>query len=113
VGGLEVASWSIRRISRPALDVFRAVQAAAPRVGYSILQADPAGGHLYLLGAAGTRQPGPAFDVAITDSGTGSTVVHISWDRGVCLPWPLPSVRRRAGRLWAAVCEHLAEGAPG
>jgi hypothetical protein len=105
-----VASWSIRRISRPALDVFRAVQAAAPRLGYSILQTDPGGGHLYLLGAAGTRRPGPAFDMAITDSGTGSTVVHISWDRGVSLPWPLPSVRRRAGRLWAAVCAYLSEG---
>lgn len=85
-------------MNRPVADVFDAVFDAAVGLGFWVAQADPDSGYLVLdrpglFGASPRR-----FAVAVTDSGIGSTVVHVSWQIPRA-PWPLRSEGRRAARL--------------
>jgi hypothetical protein len=93
-----MANCRTHTLAWAAPEVFDATVAAAADLGFSISQADRVGGHLYLdrsrrLGGYPRR-----FAVSVTDSGLGSTVVHIDW-RPTRVPWPLRSEARRAGRL--------------
>ena len=94
-----MANCRTHPLARTAPQVFDAVMAAAVGLGFGITQEDRAGGHLYLdrarrLGGAPQR-----LAVSVTDSGLGTTVVHISWDPRRRMLWPLPTEGRRAARL--------------
>jgi len=71
------------------------VLAAAAEMDLGVAQTDRAGGQLYLKQARRLGEVPRRFEVSITDSGLGATVVHISWRSGR----PLGSEGRKAARL--------------
>jgi len=87
----------------PPPQVFETALLVAPHVGFGISQADPAGGHLYLDKPRLLAQYPRRFDLSVTDSGLGNTVVSISWSPRHQLPWPFGSEGRTASRL----CRHI------
>jgi hypothetical protein len=97
-----------RVFTSPPPQVFQAAAISAPQAGFSISYTDRRSGHLYL------NQPRPLhrfprrYSVSITDSGLGSTVVHITWQPTSRLPWPLDQGGRAAGCL----CRHIRQTLP-
>jgi hypothetical protein len=87
----------------PPPQVFEAALLAAPHVGFGVSQADRAGGHLYLDRPRPLGRYPRRFDLSVTDSGLGDTVVSISWNPAHQLPWPFGSESRTAARL----CRHI------
>ena len=104
-----------RTFAWPVSQVFDATVAAASSLGFALSQFDREGGHLYVdrprrLGSFPRR-----FAVSVTDSGLGSTVLHIAWQSRYVLPWPLPSEGRSAARLcrqaeWVLIARQPGEG---
>lgn len=86
-------------LARPAPQVFDAVRAAAVEVGLTAVQADKADGRLSFDEARGLGYKRRRFDVSVTDSGLGTTVIHVAWSPPGRAPWPLRSPGRKAARL--------------
>jgi hypothetical protein len=83
----------------PVSEVFSAATAVAPSLGFYISQFDLEAGHLYMDQPRRLGRPGQGFAVSVTDSGLGSTVLHIAWQSNNALPWPLRREDRNAARL--------------
>lgn len=90
-----MAGCRTHTFAREAPEVFDAVLAAADQMGLGVAQADPAGGQLYLKQARRLGGGPRRFEVSVTDSGLGTTVVHVSWPSGR----PLGADGSRAARL--------------
>jgi hypothetical protein len=92
---LLMAQCRTHTLAWAAPQVFNTAEVAASNTGFAVSQADRVGGDLYLdqsrrLGGFPRR-----FTVSVSDSGLGSTVVHIDW-RPTRVPWPLLSETRSA-----------------
>lgn len=83
----------------PVLQVFDAAASAASGLGFYISQSDRGAGHLYVNQPRRLGRSPQRFAVSVTDSGLGSTVLHIAWQSRNALPWPLRSEDRHAARL--------------
>jgi hypothetical protein len=79
--------------------VFDAAAAAASGLGFFISQFDREAGHLYVDQPRRLGRVPQRFAVSVTDSGLGSTVLHIAWQPRNALPWPLRTEDRNAARL--------------
>jgi hypothetical protein len=94
----------------PPPQVFEAALLAAPHAGFGISQSDPAGMHLYLDKPRLVARYPCRFDLSVTDSGLGDTVVSISWDPRRQPPWPVGSGNRTAKRLCRRIGQTLRAG---
>lgn len=83
---------------------------AAVDLGFGVAQMDREGGQLYLNRRRRLSSTPRRFAVSVTDSGLGTTVVHISWYPPPRAPWPLRSDGRRAARLCRLTDRALAAG---
>jgi len=105
-----MAQCLIHSFAWPAPQVFEAALLVAPHAGYGVSQADRAGGHLYLDRARFLAQYPRRFDLSVTDSGLGTTVVSISWNPRRQLPWPFGSENITANRLCRRIGQTLSTG---
>jgi hypothetical protein len=96
----------------PPPQVFEAALLVAPHVGLGVSQSDPTGGHLYLDKPRLLKQYPRRFDLSVTDSGLGTTVVSMSWDPKRQLPWPFGSEGRTAARLCRRIGQTLSTRRP-
>lgn len=94
-----MAHCRIGTLARSPAQVFDAALEAAAQLGFEVSMADRAAGHLYLSQPRLRGQYPRRFDVSVSDSGLGTTVVIVSWDLRHPLPWPLASEGRSAARL--------------
>ena len=94
----------------PVPQVFDAAAAAASGLGFYISQFDRATGHLYMDQPRRLGRRPQRFAVSVTDSGLGSTVLHIAWQSSNALPWPLRWEDRNAARLCRETERALAAG---
>jgi len=62
--------------------VFEAAVAAASELGLGINQVDRAGLHLYLTHPGRLGRRDWPLELAVTDSGLGTTVLRLSWAEG-------------------------------
>lgn len=97
-------------LARPAREVFSAATAAASGLGFFISQSDRESGHIYMDQPGRLGRPGPRFSVSVTDSGLGSTVLHVAWQSNNALPWPLRREDRNAARFCRQTERALAAG---
>ena len=88
----QTLDWSVPQ-------VFDAAAAAASGLGFYISQFDRETGHLYVDRPRRLGRFPQRFAVSVTDSGLGSTVLHIAWQSRNALPWPLRREDRNAARL--------------
>jgi hypothetical protein len=101
-----------RTLNWPPARVFGAALLAAPQAGFSVSQADRESGHLYLARARSLGRFPRRYAVSVTDSGLGSTVLHITWQPTSRLPWALSQGGRRATRLCRCIGQTLAAREP-
>jgi hypothetical protein len=90
--------------------VFDAAVAAASGLGFYVSQFDRHTGHLYVDEPRRLGRSARRFAVSVTDSGLGSTVLHIAWHPRNTMPWPLRSEGRSAARLARQTERALAVG---
>ena len=107
-----MSHWRIHTLAYPVPQVFDAAVDAASHLGFGISQVDRASLHLYLTHPGRFGGRGWPLELAVTDSGLGTTIVRLSWEQTKDVAsWP-GNQGRRAGRL----CNHmqmlLAGGAP-
>ncbi|MBN2114085.1 MAG: hypothetical protein JW785_08170 [Acidimicrobiia bacterium] len=97
-----MSQWQIHSFAEPPPQVFDAAVTAATDLGFGIGYVDRAGWHLSLTRPQPLSSRGRPFEVAVTDSGLGATLMRVSWEpaRGLC--WPTATGARCAGRL----CRH-------
>lgn len=96
-------AWSAR-------EVFAAATAVASSLGFYISRCDRESGHLDMDQPRRLGWPGQRFSVSVTDSGFGSTVLHVAWQSNNALPWPLRREDRSAARLCRQTERALAAG---
>ncbi len=94
-----MAHCRIGTLARSPAQVFDAALEAAAQLGFEVSMAEPTAGHLHLNQPRLLGQYPRRFDLSVSDSGLGTTVVMVSWDPRHPLPWPLASEGRSAARL--------------
>ena len=98
-----MSHWRIQTLAYPVPQVFEAAVAAASDLGFGISQVDRPSLHLYLTHPGSVGHRAWPLDVAVTDSGLGTTVVRVSWEEMKGATSWVGGRGRRAGRL----CSHL------
>ncbi len=105
-----MAYWRIQAFPYAEPQVLEAVVAAASDLGFGISHVDQAGGHVRLTQARPLGAPEWPLEVAVTDSGLGTTLVRVSWDPPGSLRWLPPSPARKVARLHRLCLAYLRSG---
>ena len=108
-----MAHWRIQTLPYPPLHVLEAAVAAASDLGFGIKQVDQAGGHLHLTCLRPWGAPEWPLELAVTDSGLGTTLVRVSWDPPGSLRWLPPSPARKVAGLHRLCLAYLRSWYPG
>jgi hypothetical protein len=108
-----MAHWRIHTRPYSPPHVLDAAVAAAADLGFGISQVDQAGGHLYLTCPRSFGRRDTPVDVAVTDSGLGTTVLLVGWGSAPTLSGPCSPAGRRAARLSRRCLAYLRSRYPG
>jgi len=106
-----MSHWRIEAFAQPVPQVFEAAAVAAAELGLGTSQIDRQGCHLYLSMGRRFGQRGWPLDLAVTDSGLGTTLVRVSWEQARGRRGLTGSPARTVGRLFAGIRRAL-EGEP-
>ena len=105
-----MAHWRIQSLPYSPPQVLEASLTAASALGLGISQIDRAGGHLYLTRPGWLGRRDRPLDLAVTDSGLGTTLLRVSWEPVPASAWPVAPWGRCAGRLCARTRQILGAG---